>query len=244
MRKLMIILAVAVLLTSAAVVSQDAASILATVDQLWVDRIGSMDSGKKMFGMSQSAFDVDGSYDAAWRASRAAFWVCDRTEDKQVDKQWGQIGEDWGTKAAALNPGGVEGHYYKCICLGEKGKGIGILRALTQGLGKNYEQSCNRAIAINGDFDRGGPYRAMGRYYQSLPWPKYDPEKAEENFLKSQSIPRTNFYLLELYIEEEQWGKARAIYNKTVAMSPDPQALWEDRFYIGKTKALEPQIKD
>ena len=140
----------------------------------------------------------------------------------------------------------MEGHYYACICLGEYGKGIGIASAIFKGLGGKYEKLGNRAIAIDASYERGGPLRAMGRYYQKLPSLVRKLDKAEQFFRKSERaapcMTRTRFYLVELYMEQEQWGQARASAEAGLNTPGCPEHALECAHYQERIRQLRSQM--
>ena len=243
MRKVLIVSLLLAMVLCVKIVPAWAQDGIAGVDAAWVKRSGSLEQNKQMLAMAEKAFADGGGYEAAWRAARSAFWICDRTTDKKIKEEFGKKGWDWGTKAIELAPARVEGYYYGCISLGEYGTGIGILRAVTKGLGGKYEKLGNQATTINASFDMGGPYRAMGRYYQLLPKPLRNLTKAEELYKKNDAIAacmiRTKFYLVELYMEREDWDKARATADAALANPGCAGYQYEDNFYKEEIKKLQ-----
>jgi hypothetical protein len=219
--------------------------LLAQSDAAYASRDGSGNKAKQALALAEQAFAQNASYDAAWRASRACFWVGDRTENRKIDAEYGKKGIEWGEKAKQLNPAGVEGHYFTTLGLGEYGKGIGVARALFKGVGGDFEKNCAKAIELNAGYDRGGPLRALGRYWQMLPAIKRDLKKAEQYYLKSKAkapcMTRTYFYLTELYIGQKAWDKARAIAAEGEAVAC-PDFPWESAFYKKEIQKIKGKI--
>ena len=223
------------------------AEVTAKMDDIWLNRSGDTANMREALALADQAWTEGQTYDVAWRAARAAFWICDRTEDSATDLEFGQKGYQWGEKAMALKADGVEGHYYYACSLGEYSKGMSIVVALTKGLGNKYLAECNKAISLNGRFDHGGPYRALGRYYFEVPWPKYDAAKAEQNYRAASGVDgnfgRTWYYLAELYGKEGNTVKEKEALDKLAAIPSLPEAKWEQTFYQDQGKALAAKMK-
>jgi hypothetical protein len=217
---------------------------IAAIDAAYAKRDGTDAAAKQSLALAEQVLAGNpNNYEAAWRAARSCFWVCDRTLNTDVKKQYGKRGWDWGLKAISLAPNRVEGYYYGVISMGEYGKGIGIPRALLNGLGGKYEEMCNKAIAINAAFDRGGPLRAMGRYFQLLPRLVRKLDKAEQYFKKSEALgpcmTRTRDYLVELYMEQENWAAARATAQLALNTAGCAEHAWECEYFKQQIRELQ-----
>lgn len=243
---LLIVFAVMMVFAVSAI-AEDAAALIKKSDDAYAKHSGSSATTEEALAAAEASYAATPSYDAAWRAARACFWLCDRTEDKAKKKLYGKKGFEWGEKAMQANPNGVEGNYFYAISLGEYGKGIGILTAIGMNLNKKYVTACNKAISINQGYDHAGPLRALGVYYSVVPRPLYDAKKSEDLLLRSANIApkmsRTFYYLMELYIKEEQWAKAKDAQQKILAIEPYADEIWEDAWYKEQAKKLSAKIK-
>ena len=217
---------------------------LAAIDAAYAKRNGSGQQARVSLTLAEQAFANGGGFEAAWRVARACFWICDRSEDKKVDLEYGKKGWDWGKKAAELAPNRVEGHYFGCIASGEYGKGVGIAKAIWKGMGGHYESQCNKAIAIDASYERGGPLRAMGRYYQVLPKLVRKLDKALDYLKKSEKaapcMTRTRFYLVELYKETGEIDKAKQTAQTALTTANCAEHNWECEYYKNKIKKSMP----
>jgi hypothetical protein len=151
------------------------------------------------------------NYGAMWRVARSYFFIAERQTDDDTKEQYGKTGWDWGLKAIKLNPKGVEGHYFAGIALGQYAQAISILSALAKGLDGDYRELIGAALKIDRYHDGAGPVIAMGRYYFTLPWPKYDGEESIK-FLREAIAHgdklRSHFYLAETLLSEDQAAEA------------------------------------
>jgi tetratricopeptide (TPR) repeat protein len=216
---------------------------VAQMDALYAQRGGTDAIPKQILELAEKAFAATPKYDIAWRAARAAFWICDRTESKEVKKMYGKQAWDWGQKAIELNPNGVEGHFFACCGVGEYSKGVGIGKAVKDGLAKKFETYGNRAIALNPAYDDAGPLRAMGLYYQKLPFFLRNADKAEDYFRRAIAAApcmiRTYYYLADLYREDKKWDKARAAADAGLAQSGCPENAWECAYFKEQLTKLQ-----
>jgi hypothetical protein len=128
------------------------------------------------------------SYPVQWRLARALFWVAETTADKAQHEKLAEEGWDAGKKAIAANPEGPEGLYFKAICVGEVSHSVGILTALRRGLESEFRDPLLKAEKINPRLDRGGIFRALGRYKYELPWPKRDLDQSVTYLRKALEI--------------------------------------------------------
>jgi len=243
------ILAILFLLVSFGPAAADYDQLIQKVDREWKERTGDTGRMKDALIWAEQAYGEKPGFDAAWRAARACFWLCDRTEDRKTDLEYGQRGYKWAEKAIKANPDAVQGHYYYTICLGEYGKGLSMVKALAKGLGSKYEKAGKKAISIDGSYDRAGPCRALGRYYAVLPWPKYNFEKAEKNLLKALELApkqaRTYYYLAELYEREKQYDKAKAILKKLMELETTyPDSNFDLKYFKKIGKDLYEQLEN
>ena len=102
------------------------------------------------------------------------------------------------------------------------------------------------AIKINANYERGGPLRALGRYYQVLPKLVRKLDKAEDYLKKSEQaapcMTRTRYYLVELYMEKEEWAKARAMADLALQTAGCSEHAWECAYYKKETQKLLAKI--
>jgi tetratricopeptide (TPR) repeat protein len=219
------------------------------IDDTWFNRNADTRPMKDALKMAEQAYGENPGYEAAYRAALACFWICDRTEDRKVDLEFGKRGVEWAEKAIAADPTRVEGHFTYMVNLGEYGKGMSIVTALAKGLGGKFEASAKKTISLNPNYDHGSPFRAYGRYWFKLPWPKYSAKKAEANYMASLRIAprasRSHFYLAELYIKEKQYDKARSVLRDQQALkSGYKDAAFEHMYFMKLGKDLLEDIKN
>ena len=98
------------------------------------------------------------------------------------------------------------------------------MNAVKEGLADEFKVNAKKAIAIDGGHDHGGPYRALGRFYTTLPWPLQDLEEAEkmsEKALAADDDFAINlYYLADVYKQDGDETKARQYATKAAAQDP------------------------
>src|SRR5579871_1431139 len=87
-------------------------------------------------GLAERAVaQAPGDYEVLWRAARVAFTDSDvpgrSTDDRS---RLGKQGYDLAQRAIAANPNRVEGHYWAALGIGSYAEGMGVVRALANGI--------------------------------------------------------------------------------------------------------------
>ncbi len=165
------------------------------------------------------------NYEAQWRIARAAYWMGDGTTDKDQKAKWGKLGWDAGIAGTKLRANAIEAQFWGAAALGNYAVGVGVLKAVWDGLGKTYEKWVRKAYKMNKKYAWAGPPRALGRYYFTLPGiAGGDNDKAikylEESRDLAPSALRTRAWLAEAYLEDDLDDKAKAELDFCVAADP------------------------
>ncbi|MBI5555338.1 MAG: hypothetical protein HY920_05755 [Elusimicrobia bacterium] len=109
----------------------------------------------------------------------------------------GTITRKYADQSVALNPQGVEGHFYKAMGISLYAYGKSIVKALMEGLGPKYEKALDAAMVINKGYDSGVLYSAYGRYWYTLPWPKRNLKKSLQDILLAVKYNPINAQMLD-----------------------------------------------
>jgi len=101
--------------------------------------------------------------------------------------------------------------------------GLGVVKALSQGMEGKFRDRLTHAQALNGSYEWGGIETAWGRFFDKLPWPKRDRKKAEEHLRKAielnPSALRARVYLASTYLDADRTIEAKHLLDE-VAASP------------------------
>ena len=169
-----------------------------------------------------------------WRASRFYFWASDDPGvAKEQRSRWGKDGWDLAERAIVLNPNDVAGYYWAAFCMGNYALGLGVVKALSQGMEGKFRDRLARAQALNPTYDWGGAETAWGRFFDKLPWPKRDRKKAEEHFRKAielnPSALRARVYLASSYHDSDRVIEAKHLLDEVAAAVPGHYDAPEER---------------
>jgi tetratricopeptide (TPR) repeat protein len=226
----------------------DVRDILSRVDAEWANRDepGVMD--KMMAELQQAEKLAPNDYGVLWRLSRHYFWLSD--DPKLSNEEKSRIGKkswEYGDRASAANPKGVEGWYFAAVGMGNYSLGIGILKALGEGIEGKFKERLGKAEAIDPNFYAGGVYNAWGRFYYKLPWPKYDARKSEQNLQKAIKVNpgnvRGRIFLAELYQKEGHPKEARKLLEEAAAHQPGSYDVPEERRSQKQARELLAEMK-
>jgi tetratricopeptide (TPR) repeat protein len=188
-------------------------------------------------GQAQAAWDLfkqaatadTASYAARWEGARACYYLGEYfTPGAKDDAKMAlfQQGIDLAKQAVALDPKGVEGHFWLGVLYGVYGEAKGILKSLAMVPDIKAEMAACREI--DPSVEGWGPDRVLGRMFYRLPFFKGgDNKKSLEHLEQSLKGAPTNaltrLYLAETCKSEGQKPRARQLLEEVVTMTPDPR---------------------
>ena len=99
---------------------------------------------------------VPNEFGVLWRAARFYFWASDDPGvAKEQRSRWGKDGWDFAEKAIAVNPNDAAGYYWAALCMGNYALGLGVVKALSQGLEGKFRDRLTRAQSLNAGYELG-----------------------------------------------------------------------------------------
>ena len=200
----------------------------------------------KQLDKAQAAAPND--YRVLWRQARLYFWISDDPALSNDEKsRLGKRAWEYGDRATQANPNGVEGWYFAAVGMGNYSLGIGILKALSEGIEGKFRERLTKAEKIDPKFFHGGIYTAWGRFYFKLPWPKYDARRSEQALQRSLEINpehvRGKVYLADLYAKEGHEKEARALLEEAAAHKPGSYDPPEERRSVAQARKQLAEFK-
>jgi tetratricopeptide (TPR) repeat protein len=223
------------------------ADLLARADAAWKDRDqpGKLDQIRRWLDEAEQA--APGDYAVLWRQARLYFWLSDDDLPPDDKSRLGQRAWDYGDRAAKANPKGVEGWYFAAAGMGNYALGIGVLKALTQGIEGKFKERLSRAESIEPDFFDGGVQVAWGRFYFKLPWPKHDDAASDRHLRKAlEQNPhnvRARLYLAEVYQKQGHTKQARQVLEDALLREPGIYDGPEERRSQQRARAMLAELK-
>ncbi|HET7754659.1 MAG TPA: tetratricopeptide repeat protein [Anaeromyxobacteraceae bacterium] len=200
----------------------DVAPLLARFDEVWTSRDRPESLAAARTALDEAKKLAPDAYEVLWREARYLAWMSDDTSLPTKERsKLGKEGWDIAERAVKLEPDRIEGQFYAAANMGNYALGIGVLKALTQGIEGKFKERLSRAEEIDPTFDWGTIYNAWGRFWYELPWPKYSAKRSEEALRKALRVnpasARARVYLADLFIKEGKREQAKNLLNDVIS---------------------------
>ena len=169
------------------------AEMLARLDALHArrDERSALDEARRLADAALARAPND--YGTLWRAARVVFTESDEpTRSSDERSQLGKQAYDLAQRAIAANPNEVAGQYWAALSIGSYAEGMGVVRALTNGIEGKFKRPLARATALDVRYDFGSIPVVWAAYYLELPWPKRDRAEAGRQLQRALEINPAN----------------------------------------------------
>ncbi len=184
------------------------------------------------------------SYEARWEGARACYFYGTFTREAATDAEKLAIFEDGiarAREAVALEPDGVEGHFWLGVLLGVYGEAKGVLKSLA--LVPEIKAEMQHCLAVDPAVEGWGPDRVLGRMLFKLPFFKGgDNARSRQHLERSLAGAPTNaltrLYLAETYKALGMRREAVEQLRSVLDMTPDPRWEAEHPAIVAKARAL------
>jgi len=185
-----------------------------------------------------------GNYEAAWKLSRAAFYVADRTDiDTERDTMFRE-GTDAGKAAVSLQPNKPDGHFWLGANYGGSASHSTLANLSTF---TDIKTEMDTVLKLDEGYQGYSVYLGLGRLY--LGAPKVfggDVTKAIEYLEKGVRLNPGNsvmrYYLAEAYETARRDADAKKQIDTILTMTPDPKYIAEHKDAVEKAKKLQEKI--
>ncbi|WP_242333878.1 MULTISPECIES: tetratricopeptide repeat protein [Anaeromyxobacter] len=223
---------------AAAASSQTLASLVARADAAYVRRADPAELAAVGAALDEAERLGPEDYEVLWRRARLEVWLADDPSlPKDEQTRLGKRAWDYGERAIRANPARVEGWNYAAAGMGQYALGLGILRALREGLEGKFKDRLSHAEKIDPGFGGGAIQTAWGRFWYELPWPKYDARKSERALKdalgRNPDNVRARVYLADTYRKQGRKREAREQLEKAAADAPGRYDEAEERRWQG-----------
>jgi len=192
------------------------AGVLATLDALHGrrDDPGALREARRLADSALAHAPND--YGTLWRAARVLFTESDDKRRSESDRSaLGKEAYDLAERAIAVNPNDVAGQYWAALSIGSYAEGMGVMRALANGIEGKFKRPLERATALDVTYDHGAIPVVWAAYYLALPWPKRDRGKAAQELKQALQINpdnlRARLYQARIAADEGHKDEARAL---------------------------------
>lgn len=185
-----------------------------------------------------------GNYEAAWKLSRAAFYVGDRTDNDAEQDDMFREGTEAGKAAVRLQPDKPDGHFW----LGANYGGTAAHSTLANlSSFQDIKTEMEAVLKLDESYQGFSAYLGLGRLY--LQAPKVlggDTGKAIEYLEKGLKLNPNNtvmrFHLAEAYEANNRDAEAKKQIQALLATTPDPKYIAEHQSAVEKARKLLEKI--
>jgi hypothetical protein len=224
------------------------AAMTARLDSLYAHRDDKVAWAEQQKLAEKALGRAPADYGVLWRAARVYFWMSDDTAVSNDQRsQWGKQGWDIAERAIKANPSDVAGHYYAAVCMGNYALGLGVVRALSQGLEGKFKERLKRAEELEPKYQHGGVFIAWGRFYDKLPWPKRDRKKAQQYERQALQLNPANLrarvYLASSLIDDDHQQEAKTLLDEVMTAPVGRYDTPEEQRAKGLAAALLAKLK-
>jgi len=159
------------------------------------------------------------SEEAAWKLSRAWYWVGSHLADDQAMEPFEKAVEA-AKQAVAINPDSLPGHYWLGVAYASYGRVKGVMKSLS--LLDPIKEEMAWVIKKDAGYEAGGAYRVLGRLYYKVPaLMGGGTGKSLDNLkLAVQHGPQrwlNHIYLAETLLKDGKQAEAKALLEQVVA---------------------------
>lgn len=222
-----------------------AAAKVAEADKLYSGR---EDLGKVRQAVAllrQARTEDYGSFDAAWKLARAAYYVGDHTKDDRERDTSFREGEEAGKAAVKLQDSKPEGHFWLGANYGGSAK-YSTLASFSSV--EDIRKEMERVLKIDEGFQAGSAYIGLGQLY--LQAPKFlggDVDKAigylEKGLKFGQENALLRLRLAEAYHAAKRDGDAKKQIEYINSMQFDPEFAAEYKEALEQAKKLSEDMR-
>jgi len=185
-----------------------------------------------------------GNYEAAWKLSRAAFYVADHTDNDTERDNMFREGTEAGKAAVALQPNKPDGHFW----LGANYGGTAAHSTLSNlSSFRDIKTEMETVLKLDESYQGYSAYIGLGRLYLSAPKVLGgDVSKAIEYLEKGIKLNPNNsvmrYYLAEAYETSNRDADAKKQIDAILTMTPEAKYVAEHKDTIEKAKKLQEKI--
>ena len=185
------------------------------------------------------------SYDAAWKLSRAAFYVGDHTENDSERDDMFREGVEAGKAAVTLQPTKPDGHFW----LGANYGGTAAHSTLANlSSFQDIKGEMDAVLKIDESYQGYSAYLGLGRLYLQAPRVMGgDSAKAIEYLEKGVKLNPNNtvmrLHLAEAYEANNRGAEAKKQIDAIMSATPDPKYTAEHKDAVAKAQKLSQKIR-
>jgi tetratricopeptide (TPR) repeat protein len=211
-----------------------------TPDTLYANR-ADLASAERAAALWEARLTRDGrDFEAAWKLARACYWIGGHAARDDQRRQY-ERGVEAGRRAATLETGRPEGHFWMAANMGALAESFGLRQGLKyRGA---IKEALETVLRIDPAFQDGSADRALGRWYFKVPRLfGGSREKSVEHLRRSLThnphSTASHYFLAETLLEMNRRAEAREALQQVLDAPVDPEWAPEDEEFKAKARAL------
>ena len=221
-----------------------AADKLAEAETFYEGREDMTKARQAVTALRQAHAEDYGNYEAAWKLSRAAFTVADRTDNDAEREDMFRVGTEAGKAAVTLQPNKPDGHFW----LGANYGGDAAHSTLSNLSSFNdIKTEMDAVLKLDESYQGYSAYLGLGRLYLGAPRVLGgDVSKAIEYLEKGVKLNPTNtlmrYYLAEAYKANNRDADAKKQIEAINSTTPNPKYMAEHKQAVADAQKLLEKI--
>jgi hypothetical protein len=222
-----------------------AANRIAEADSLWEGREDLQKARVAVAALRQARTADYGSYDAAWKLARAAFYVGDHTDNEDERDNMFREGMDAGKSAVQLQPSRADGHFW----LGANYGGAAAHSTIANlSSFQDIKTEMEAVLKIDESYQGYSAYLGLGRLYLQAPNVLGgDTGKATLYLEKGVKLSPNNmlmrYHLAQAYEANNRDAEAKKQLETLLATPADPKYMAEHNDAVAKAKKLMEKVE-
>jgi len=222
-----------------------AAQRIAEADTLYEGREDITKARVAVASLRQARTADYGSYEAAWKLARAAFFVGDRTDNASERDDMFREGTEAGKTAVQLQPDKPDGHFWLGANFGGSAAHSTIANISSF---RDIKREMEAVLKLDEGYQGYSAYLGLGRLYLQAPGVLGgDSQKAIEYLEKGVKLNPNHglmrFHLAQAYYANNRDADAKKQIESLMAITPDPKYAAEHKDAIEKAKKLLAKIE-
>jgi tetratricopeptide (TPR) repeat protein len=180
------------------------------------------------------------AFDAAWKLARADYWLGAHVRETE-QRGFFENGIEAGRKAAALEPGRPEGHFWIAANMGALAELFGLRAGIKYR--KTIKDELETVLRLDPGFEQRSADRALGRWYFKVPTLFGGSNKLAEAHLRESlkgnpNSTASHFFLAEVLLDNGRRAEARAELQKVIDAPIDAEWAPEDQDFKQKARSV------
>jgi tetratricopeptide (TPR) repeat protein len=110
--------------------------------------------------------DNPNQYRWQWRQARAQYSLAKKASESK--SKYYDLCIFHSSRAIELKPSSAISYFYRGLCLGKQSEMMGVWASL--GIIQPFEDDMKRSVELDPKVNHAGPHRALGKFYQELPF--------------------------------------------------------------------------